>query len=56
MDNLGVRLPVDATTKSKFKAKGLTSQMKEEIPVDSRKVHRENCRVLVADNYSGVIT
>ena len=29
MDNLGVRLPVDATTKSKFKAKGLTSQMKE---------------------------
>jgi hypothetical protein len=31
MDNLGVRLPVDATTKSKFKAKGLTSQMKEEI-------------------------
>ena len=41
MDNLGVRLPVDTTTKSKFKAKGLTSQMKEEIPVDSRKVHRE---------------
>ena len=41
MDNLGVRLPVDATTKSKFKAKGLTSQMKKEIPVDSRKVQRE---------------
>ena len=41
MDNLGVRLPVDATAKSKFKAKVLTSQMKEEMTVDSRKVHRE---------------
>ena len=41
MDNLGVRLPVDATAKSKFKAKGLTSQMKEEMTVDSRKVHHE---------------
>jgi hypothetical protein len=41
MDNPGVRLPVDATAKSKFKAKGLTSHMKEEMTVDSRKVHRE---------------
>jgi hypothetical protein len=41
MDNLGVRLPVDATAKSKFKSEGLTSHMKEEMTVDSRKVHRE---------------
>ena len=41
MDNPGVRLPVDATAKSNSKAKGLTSHMKEEMTVDSRKVHRE---------------
>ena len=52
MDNLGVRHPVDATTKSKFKAKGLTSHMKKEMTVDSRKVHREIV-VLVADIYLG---
>ena len=42
MDNLGVRLPVDATAKSKFKsATPPESHMKEEMTVDSRKVHRE---------------
>jgi hypothetical protein len=41
MDNLGVRLAVDATAKSKFKSERLTSHMKEEMTVDSRKVHRE---------------
>ena len=41
MDNLGVRLPVDAGTKSIIKDKRLTSHMKQEMTVDSRKVHRE---------------
>jgi hypothetical protein len=31
MDNLGVRLPVDATTKSKFKAKGLRVRGKKKF-------------------------
>ena len=37
MDNLGVRLPVNRNSK----AQGLTSHMKEEMTVGSRKVHRE---------------
>jgi hypothetical protein len=41
MDNPGVRLPVDATVNRNSKAKSLTSHMKEEMTVDSRKVHRE---------------
>ena len=40
MDNLGVRLPVDARAKSKFKAQGLTSHMKEKMTVGSRKPAR----------------
>lgn len=44
MDNLGVRLPVDATAKSKFKSERpheSYERRKEEMTVDSRKVHRE---------------
>ena len=41
MDNLGVRLPVDATAKSKFKSERPHESLKEEMTVDSRKVHRE---------------
>ena len=41
MDNLDVRLPVDARTKSIFKDKRRTTHMKQEMTVDSRRVHRE---------------
>jgi hypothetical protein len=41
MDNLGVRLPVDAQLNRNSKVQGLTSHMKEEMTVDSRKVHRK---------------
>lgn len=40
MDNLGVRLPVDATAKSKFKS-DLTSHRKEKMTVGSRKPARD---------------
>ena len=38
MDNLGVRLPVDATAKSKLKAKGLASQRSASAS-DTRAAH-----------------
>jgi hypothetical protein len=41
MDNLGVRLPVDATTKSKFKSERPHESYERRNDRESRKVHRE---------------
>jgi hypothetical protein len=42
MDNPGARLPVDATAKSKIESERAHDSTKEEMTVDSRKVHRES--------------
>jgi hypothetical protein len=41
MDNLDVRLPVDATTKSKFKDERAHESYETRNDFDSRRVHRE---------------